>query len=90
MEAPAEAEMEGSGEMEDAGMDGGMDAGMDAGMDSGMDGGEPVEEEIDYSEDERMKLMINHISESLETFTSEEHWKKEHYAQLNTFLSNSE
>jgi hypothetical protein len=45
MEAPAEAEMEGSGEMEDAGMDGGMDA--------GMDGGEPVEEEIDYSEDER-------------------------------------
>lgn len=37
-----------------------------------------------------MKLMINHISESLETFTSEEHWKKEHYAQLNAFLSNSE
>lgn len=37
MEAPADAEMEGSGDMEDA----------------GMDGGEPVEEEIDYSEDER-------------------------------------
>ena len=34
--------------------------------------------------------MINHISESLETFTSEEHWKQEHYAQLNAFLSNSE
>jgi ADP-heptose:LPS heptosyltransferase len=51
--------------------------------------GEPAEDEFDYSSDERMKLMINHISENLETFTFEEHWKSEHYAKLNTFLSES-
>lgn len=55
--------------------------------------GEPVEEEFDYSDDERMKLMIKHISENLEQFSDEnsimDYWKKEHYENLNEFLSDS-
>jgi dynein heavy chain len=57
--------------------------------DAGMEG-TPAEEEIDYSSDERMKLMIQHISESLETFDQEAHWKSDHYQKLNAFLSESE
>jgi hypothetical protein len=60
--------------------------------DAGMDG-EPAEEEIDYSDDERMKLMIKHISENLEQFSDDnpimDFWKKEHYQKLNEFLSDS-
>ena len=34
-----------------------------------------------------MQRMIAHISESLENFQEDEHWKDEHYVWLNDFLS---
>jgi ADP-heptose:LPS heptosyltransferase len=37
-----------------------------------------------------MKLMIQHIADSLETFNQDEHWKSEHYQKLNAFLAESE
>jgi len=33
--------------------------------------------------------MIAHLSESLENFVEDEHWKDEHYVRLNDFLTES-
>jgi hypothetical protein len=51
------------------------------------DGEARQQEVFDFSQDDRMKLMIAHLAESLENFQEEEHWKDEHFVWLNDFLS---
>ena len=49
--------------------------------------GEPEE---DFSQDTRMQEMINHLTECLENFKQEDHWKNEHYHWLKDFLEQPE
>lgn len=47
---------------------------------------EDPEDNIDFSQDERMSLMIAHIEEHLDKFKAEDHWKQDHYHWLQEFL----
>jgi hypothetical protein len=48
------------------------------------------EDKVDFSNDERMRLFIDHCAEVIEAFKEEEQWTDEHYNYVNDFLNNDD
>ena len=87
MEAAAmEGEMDAAMEMDPGGMDAMEAEAQPEAAATGEAEAAPVDTKLQFADDERMKKMIEWISECLENFKEDEQWTADHYGWLDEFL----